>query len=413
VVATAAVGLFFSGAPILVFSFGVFLKPLSQEFHAGRGAISLAVTIHNLVGAFCAPVIGWLVDRHGARKVVVPGLALFAGVLISALAIGSHLRQLYLFYLVLGPITAATTPVPYSAVISRWFDRNRGLSLGLIMMGMGAATIVMPPVVERLIGNFGWRMAFAGAGCAILLIPIGLVAAFLHEDPKQKRLLVDGELSRAIEAAAARPAPGVEWAEIWPSRLFWLLVAAFVLTGASVHACILHMAALLNDRGLTAHQAALGSSIVGMAIVVARLSSGYLQDRFFAPRVAMTIFGLSALGMATLWAGKGGPVALAAAFLVGLGMGAETDIIAFIMSRYFGLRALGTAFGFAFGSYVLSGGIGGLLMGAGFDRTGSYALPLAGFFLATVIAVVLFTRLGPYRYGAARPKEPLARLAEA
>src|SRR5215472_7900157 len=124
VVAVAAVGLFFSGAPIVVFSFGVFLKPLSQEFHTGRGAISLAFTIHNFVGAFCAPVIGWLVDRYGARKVVVPGLTLLAAVSISALAIGSHLWQLYLFYLILGPITAATTPVPYSAVISRWFDRH-------------------------------------------------------------------------------------------------------------------------------------------------------------------------------------------------------------------------------------------------------------------------------------------------
>jgi MFS family permease len=173
------------------------------------------------------------------------------------------------------------------------------------------------------------------------------------------------------------------------------------------------MAALLNDRGLTVQQAALGSSILGTAIMVARLSSGYLQDRFFAPRVAMAIFGLSALGMAMLSAGNGGPVALTAAFLVGLGIGAETDIIAFIISRYFGLRALGTAFGFAFGSYVFSGGIGGLLMGAGFDRTGSYAIPLASFFLATAIAVAIFTRLGPYRYRvAARPEEPLARLAE-
>lgn len=98
VVATSALALFFSGAPIVVYSFSVFLKPLSQEFQAGRGAISLAFTIHNFIAAFSAPVIGWLVDRYGARKVLIPGLALLALVLISALTIGSNLWQLYVFY---------------------------------------------------------------------------------------------------------------------------------------------------------------------------------------------------------------------------------------------------------------------------------------------------------------------------
>jgi MFS family permease len=414
VVGAAAVGLFFGGPPIVVFSFSVFLKPLSQEFHAGRGAISLAFTIHNFIGALGAPLIGWLVDRYGARRVVVPGLALLGLVLISALKIGSDLWQLYVFYLLTGLLGPATAPVSYSAVVSRWFDRRRGLALGLIMAGMGVATAVVPPVLQRLIATFGWRAAFAAAGCAMLLIPTATVAAFLQEDPKQKGLLPDGRGQVSTGKIADGNAPGMEWSEIWRTRLFWLLIAAFCLVGAGVHACTVHMAALLNDRGLTAREAALGSSMVGVAIIFARLSSGYLQDRFFAPRVAIAIFGLSALGMALLWTGSGGAVALTAAFLVGLGIGAETDIIAFLISRYFGLRALGTAFGFAFGSYVFSGGIGGLLMGAGFDRTGSYALPLAGFFLATAIAVAMFTRLGPYRYSvAARPEEPFARLAEA
>jgi hypothetical protein len=96
--------------------------------------------------------------------------------------------------------------------------------------------------------------------------------------------------------------------------------------------------------------------------------------------------------------------ALGAAFLVGIGMGAETDIIGFLVTRYFGLRSFGAAFGFAFGSFVVAGGFGALLMGAGFDRSGSYRLPLAACFLATLLAVALFTRLGPYRYAVIRPQ---------
>lgn len=412
VVATAALGLFFSGAPIMVYSFGVFLKPLTHEFHVGRGAISLAFTIHNFIGASCAPFAGRLVDKFGAKRVILPGLLLLGLILVSALMIGSHLWQLYVFYLALAPVTLATTPIPYSAVISRWFDRRRGLALGLIMFGMGVGTVVIPPTVQRVIAHFGWRMAFACVGCAILVIPIAVVAVFLKEAPQQMGLLPDGDERRASDVSVAKNQTGLEWPQVYRTRTFWLMVSAFVLAGGSMHACILHMPALLSDRGLTAENAALGSSVIGMAVIVGRLLSGYLQDRIFAPWVAVGIFGMSATGVALLWAGGGGAIALAAAFLVGLGMGAEVDIIAFLVSRYFGLRAFGTAFGFAFGSFVLAGGLGGMLMGAGFDLTGSYEFPLAGFFVMTVFALVLFTRLGPYRFTAQQSFETAIMEAE-
>ena len=113
----------------------------------------------------------------------------------------------------------------------------------------------------------------------------------------------------------------------------------------------------------------------------------------------MAICAGAALGIALLWSGSAGVAALAGAFLVGLGMGAEVDIIAFLMSRYFGLRSLGTTVGVAFAAFVIAGGLGPLAMGLAFDRTGSYRAPLAGFFVATLAAFVLMTRLGPYRFG--------------
>jgi len=403
VVATAAVGLFFSEAPMVVYSFAVFLKPLAENFHAGRGAVSMAFTIHNVVGACIAPFIGRLVDRYGARKVILPGQVLLALVVIAALLIGSRLWQLYLFYVALGFVGAPTGPVPYSAVIARWFDRRRGLALGLIMFGMGIGTTLMPPLVQRLIAAFGWRMTFACLGAAILLIAIVVVALFLEDGPETRGLSPDGDAWLAQHAASA---PGLEWSAVWRTRAFWLLMSSFMLAGASAHACVLHIAPLLSDRGLTAQSAALGSAVVGLAVMIGRIGSGYLQDRFFAPRVASGIFALAAIGMLILWTGRGAASALTAAFFVGLAMGAEIDIVAFLMSRYFGLRSLGTCVAVGFGGFILAGGIGVFLMGAGFDATGSYALPLAGFFTAMVLAAVLMTGLGPYRFAVMALHDP-------
>ena len=158
------------------------------------------------------------------------------------------------------------------------------------------------------------------------------------------------------------------------------------------------VASMLADRGITAERAALANSAMGGALLIARLVSGYLLDRFFAPHVAMSFFGGAAIGIGLLLSGASGATSFLGAFLVGLGMGAEGDIIAYLTSRFFGLRSFGEIYGYGFAGYVLAGALGPWLMGVGFDRTGSYGLVLAGFLVATLLAAVLMLKLGPYRY---------------
>jgi MFS family permease len=336
---------------------------------------------------------------EGARKVILPGLAMVGLILFLAKTIGSQLWALYVFYCALGAVASATTTVPYALVVSRWFDRRRGLAIGLMMVGLGTGAIVMPMLAQRLIAAFGWRNAFALVGCAILVIPIPIVALLLRDRPAEMGLRPDGAIQNAAPAAAGGRPDGLTWDESRRTGTFWLMVAAFVLLAASVHACVVHMPELFADRGATPQTAAIASSVVGLALLVGRIGCGYFLDRYFGPYVALAVCGLSALGIALLWIGTAGLPALAAAFLVGLGMGSEVDIIAFLMSRYFGLRSLGTTIGFAFGAFVVGGGVGPLVMGLSFDRTGSYSVPLAGFFAATLVAGAFVARLGPYRFG--------------
>jgi MFS family permease len=408
IVFTAALGLCLGGPPIAVFSFSIFFKSLVHEFHASRAAISFAFTLHNVIGAMCAPLVGRLIDRFGARRVILPATATFALILISGRALGSSIWQFYLFYTALGLMGIGASPIPYGVVVSHWFNRRRGLALGFMMLGVGLGAIVAPLLAQRLIAAFGWRIAYVIFGFIILLIPLPVVAVLLENDPAQRGLAPDGVQPRHGASERQSEIQGLTWHEIWPSPTFWLLICAFSLTGASVHAGVLHMQPLLMDRGLSPERAAVAISVIGLALLAGRLGSGYLLDRIFAPRVAIFFFGASTLGMAILWLGSTGNVALAAAFLVGLGMGAEADIIAYLISRYFGLRAFGTAYGHAFGAFVLAGAVGTLLMGAGYDWTHSYTVPLAWFIGAMLAALALLACLGPYRYAAEREEsQPL------
>jgi MFS family permease len=398
IVATSALGVCF-GAPLSVYSFGIFFKSFQHEFHASRAAISFAFTLHNVLGALLLPVVGRAIDKMGARRVILPVTAVFALVLLSALWVGHSIWQLYLFYGALGIALGGPGPLSYSVVISHWFNRRRGLALGLLGLSIGIGAFCVPLIAQRLIALFGWRVAYAAFGGAILLISIPVVSMFLRNDPADRGLLADGGAAAQRLVQATGKEQGMYWTEIRHSRSFWLMIAVFALTSASVHAGVLHMPALLTDRGLSSARAATASAVIGISVTVGRIASGYLLDRAFAPRIAMLFYGASAVGLGILWSGQTRNVAMLAAFLVGLGMGAETELMGYLMSRYFGLRSFATAFGYAFCAFMLAGAVGTLLMGAAFDHFHSYTAPLGAACAATVCGVLLLTQLGPYPYG--------------
>lgn len=396
VVLTSAVGLFW-GVPITVYSFSVFLRPVMQEFHVGRAAVSLGFTVQLFVAALCTPVTGWLLDLYGARKVILPFTVLFGAVLLSNRVFSASLWEFYFFYAALGFFVHGLGPVPYGFVISHWFDRRRGLALGLMMLGIGAGAIIMPSFAQQLISRFGWHTAYVILGAAVWLIAVPTVTSLLKDRPQDLGLLPDGAQTREASAEAKAALQGLQAHQAWRTGTFWLLACAFFLVSVSVQGCVVHLAAMLSDRGISAQTAALGSSLIGAAVLIARVGIGYLLDRVFAPRLAALCFATSAFGIALLWLGDT-RMAFVGAFLVGFGLGAEVDLIPYLTGRYFGLRAFGKIYGSAFAAFALAGAIGPLIMGAGFDRTGSYRNPLVAFVTVTLLAAALMMRLGAYRY---------------
>jgi MFS family permease len=397
VVFACAVGLFW-GPPVIVFCFPVFLKPLMNDFHVGRAAVSFGLTLHLVTIAVSAPFVGWILDRYGSRKVILLGTSMFGCILLLNRLFSANLFHFYFFYIILGLVGNGVGPLPYGRVVSLWFDTSRGSAIGFMMVGIGSGAMFMPSAAQQLIARFGWHLAFEVLGSAVLLIAVPVVAALLKERPQDLGLLPDGAQAKSV-VSRSETLPGLSTPEAWSTGTFWLMVCTFFLVSASVQGCAIHLAAMLSDRGVSAQTAALGSSLVGAAVLLGRVGTGYLLDRFFAPRVATVLFGGAGVGIGLLWMSNTSAILFVGAAFVGLGLGAELDLIAYLVSRYFGLRAFGKIYSSVFAAFALAGALGPLVMGAGFDATGSYRVPLASFLAAMLTATALITRLGPYRYG--------------
>jgi len=383
-VAVSAIGLSVSIGTVVVYSFAVFLKPLTQEFHWSRSEVSVAISLTNLMVTLGSPAAGRLVDRVGGRAVILPSVLLLGAVLVAFYFLGGHLWQLYLLYSLAGVVGLGATSLTYSRVVASWFDARRGVALGLSTSGIGVGAFILPSLAQWLIGLAGWRFAYVALGVIAVLIPFPLVALFLRDAPSAAGIQPADRARN--HRSPVRELPELTRSEALRTRIFWQMLILFFLVSTCVNGTVVHLSALLTDRGSAPQAAALAISLFGGAAVVGRIVTGYLVDRFFAPYVIAVLFSGTATALALLAAGSTGMLASLAAMLMGLGLGAEADVMPYLISRYFGLRALGELFGYVFGFYTLGVVVGPLLMGAGFDITGSYRVPLTGFTIAVIAA---------------------------
>lgn len=399
VVVASALGLTVSYGPIVLATFGVFSLPLQREFRWNRAELSAAVSLATLLVALAQPLCGRLVDRWGARRVVLWSLLSFGGTLLALSTVRGHLAEVYLGYALLGLFGAGTTPVPYSRVLSRWFERRRGVALGLSLAGFGVGMLVMPVLASALIAHVGWRGAYRALGALIVGGIVPVVWALFKEDPEAMGVFPNGRrgadgFENVGRGGLGPVVEGMSWSEVRRTLTFWKIAVAFFLISTSVHACIVHFVPLLTDRGLSPERAAKAASLFGVAILFGRLVVGPLLDRFFAPYVIATLFGGVIGGLIFLWLGAPPSFPFLAAFFLGLGLGMDT--LAYVITRYFGIRSFGEVYGYAFAGVLLGASAGPFLLGLVFHRVGSYAPGLMALMLVVSAAIGLIVSLKPY-----------------
>ncbi|MEP7362663.1 MAG: MFS transporter [Acidobacteriota bacterium] len=395
-VLVAMVGLGLCLGTTLHYTFGVFAKPLGEVFGVNRGSIALSIAIMNIMVTLCSPLMGRLSDRFGGRRVIGTAIIGNALCIMGMSFLEPPLWHLYALYALAGVTGAGAAPVTYARVVASWFDRKRGLALGLANVGIGVGAFVMPSLAQFLIDEAGWRRAYLVIGILPLALAAPLVWFFFGEMPREERAAP--EPLRGPGPGEGAAAAGMTLREALRTRTFWLLCGVFGGVSACANGVIAHLVPMLTDQGITARDAALATSMFGAATIVGRVGAGYLVDRFFAPRVAALLFAGAVAGLAVLW--KGGLHGIAIyipAGLIGLTLGAEGDVMPFLVSRYFGMRSMGALFGIAFGFYTLGAASGQYLFGVGFDATGSYRFPLACGMGVLLVSILGALGLGQYR----------------
>jgi MFS family permease len=393
-----------SGA-IMVFATGVLLKPLGQELHFGRGVFSSAISLGNIIMGCTCLLLGRWIDRYGVRVVMLPFIALFALSTAGLSLITASVTMLMLMFAIQGIFASVQTPTGYSKMITARFDDQRGLALGVALTGVGLGTILVPQYARILLQHFGWRTGYLGLGVAVIVLAFIPVAFFFGEPEDMRRARLQDRQKNSSDKAAL---PGIILSEALRRPNWWALAIGIFLMEAVSNGVVVHLVPMLTDRGISITKAVAAMSIAGLALIVGRLISGYLLDKIFAIYVAIFFFVLQMIGVAILISGAAGAGPMLATIIMGLTIGAEFDLMAFIVSRYFGVRAFGALYGFIIMVVNFANAAGTGLMGWCFQLKHSYLPMLYAFEGFLVVTIVLFARMGPYRYPAPR-RQPLKR----
>lgn len=366
---------------IVVYSFGAFIKPLSAEFGWSRQTISTAFACASFTLGICSPAIGFLLDRLGPRRVILPALVLFAAAFSSLGLLQNSLPQLFGTFILIGAIGNATAQLGYTRAVATWFESHRGKAIAILLVGSSLGMVAAPVIAQSLLTRVGWRLSYAILGAFPLFIAFPLAALFVRE---RKQALPTSRVLADDTLRASR------------SRAFWILLLTLFLAAMSTTGTITQLSAMLTDQGITASRAGYAVAVAGAASLVGRLITGWLLDRFFAPRVGMALLLTTALGLAVLSTAHTLDVATLASALMGFSMGGEADVTPYLLARYFGVNRLGLLYGWSWMAFAVAAALGSILLGRAFDRQGTYQYLLVAFAGATLLAGLLMLALPQY-----------------
>jgi len=399
VVVAAVVGAALSPATLVNVPFSLFVSALEADVHWGRPTITAALSVFLALLVVSLPIAGWLVDRVGARRVALPSILAYGLALASIRWIAPSPVQLYVHYGLIAILGAGAQSLTFVRVLSAWFDRRRGLAIGACMAGYGLGYFLVPIVTQALIARHGWRTAYGGLGALAVFGAFPIVALLLRDAPTQS--------GPAPDARLRNWQPAMTWSsdeirKLLSSRELWLMGLTFLLMSAALNGVQSQLVPLLTDEHMDAVRAAWMLSVVGLGSFPARLLIGLLLDRVFAPFVAVAFFVPSAVALLWLADGWVPPAVALCAIAIGLSLGAENDLLGYLVGRYFDLKWFARIYSVLLATYLLGAALGPYLMARAYAAAGSYNGVLRAGSVAIGVSCALLLCLRRYPLGVPR-----------
>jgi predicted MFS family arabinose efflux permease len=362
----------------------LFVQPLQDAFGWSRGQIALAYNA-GLVTAFIAPLIGRTVDRLGVRPVLIGGLVGTAVCYALFATMWGSLAYYYAIYFLCNLIGMCTTGITYTRVIVGAFSAARGSALAIARSGMALSTALLPILLFAAISRWGFQGGFLTLAALILSISLPLAWFWIPSRQNERR-------------PTTTPLPVSEsWAILIRRPKVLLLCLASALNYAPVAMLMTQMVPLAISKGLTTAEGVAAVSTIGLAALAGALLSGFLVDRFWAPVIAAVLNLAPAIGCLFLLSGAVSPwLFYASVVMVGVGQGAEIDIVAFMAARYFGIRSYASIYGLSVLAIALAVAGAASAIGLLYDRFGNYNVALVAASISFSLAAVCYLCMGRY-----------------
>ena len=379
-VLVCAVGIGVGVSSLPFYTQGLFIEAWIADFGWTRAQASLGILGSTLALAAVLPFIGSIVDRYG---LVTPVMISLLGLSLAYVLLGMFVQSIATFVILAmlqAILGSASSPLAYTRAINAVFNKQRGLALGVALSGAGVAATFGPTLISNAIDAFGWRGAYYAMALFTLVVGAVIILVLSRLNGAKTAANIDMEAAKRDFLVAKS------------SRTYWTIMAAIFCLSLGLGGLMIHFVPILLDVGFATNAAVKIAGVIGIAVVLGRLLVGFAVDRIFAPRVAIAILLACISGVLAL-ALLGSVVAVPAAFVIGFSVGAEVDLIGYLVARYFGMHAYGQIYGRQYSTFLIATGLSPVILGAVRDATGTYTASLFTAAAFMIISAALFAKL--------------------
>ncbi|MFC1814986.1 MFS transporter [Thermodesulfobacteriota bacterium] len=357
------------------FTFGVFLKPIADNFGWTRGATAFAFTLSWWISSPASVLLGWFSDRIGARKVLVFGAIIFSlGIFLSG-----TIQNLWQFYIYLGVLTGlgrAASRAPLLSAVIPYLGEHKGLAMGILLSGTSIGTMILPPLVRYMISTVGWQVAYYML--AVIAVVIILPAVYFLKGPRPQEGKAHQRVTESHpdgQQGGILPQPAEAWNahNILKTPFFWIIVVTGFFCCASHSLPVAHIVAFATDQGIEKLKAASLLGMIGFTSAMGRLCWGVISDRIGARRTLLTCIFLQTIMLFWLASAESLFSFYILSSFFGFSSGGVLPLYPIIVRELFGLQRFGTIYGVQSVGTSVGMGTGAIIGGFIFDAFGRYS----------------------------------------